>query len=108
MTEQMSYFETCEEYLFNRVYPLLSSPWKPYILVRIGTEQIRFGALMRAIPAVSRVTLTKYLNEMERDGFLLRTKYPDPPLRTEYSLSPLGLDILPQIASILEWGRQLN
>ena len=56
--------------------------------------------------AVSRVTLTKYLHELERDGFVQRIEYPAPPLRTEYSLTPMGLSLLPILQELAEWGEQ--
>ena len=56
--------------------------------------------------AVSRVPLTKYLHELERDGFVQRIEYPAPPLRTEYSLTPMGLSLLPILQELAEWGEQ--
>lgn len=52
------------------------------------------------------MTLTKYLHELERDGFVQRIEYPAPPLRTEYSLTPMGLSLLPILQELAEWGEQ--
>ncbi|MFR4144207.1 MAG: winged helix-turn-helix transcriptional regulator [[Clostridium] leptum] len=48
----------------------------------------------------------KYLHELERDGFVQRIEYPAPPLRTEYSLTPMGLSLLPILQELAEWGEQ--
>ena len=94
-----------DEFIGSRLYPLLSSPWKVYLLLCIGKGTLRFGDLKRAAPRISHVTLTKYLTELERDGLLVRVRFPDPPLRTEYFLAPLGLEVLPILTLLAEWGR---
>ncbi len=60
----------------NLIFPVLSTPWKIYLLITIGTGTVRFGVLRRSLPSISRVSVTKYLTELERDGFLFRMEYP--------------------------------
>ena len=54
----------------NLIFPVLSTPWKIYLLITIGTGTVRFGVLRRSLPSISRVSVTKYLTELERDGFI--------------------------------------
>mgnify|MGYP001032525226 CR=1 FL=1 len=89
---------------FNRTYELFSSRWKVYLLYAIGSEVYRMGELRRLFPMISRVTLTSYLQELEQDGFVERTAYPAPPLRTDYSLTPLGISALPYLTQLIQWG----
>ena len=91
---------------FNRTYELLSSRWKVYLVYAIGRDTYRTGQLRRMFPSVSRVTLTTYLQELERDGFVRHVSYPAPPLRVEYSLTPLGLGVWPILARMVEWGAE--
>ena len=88
----------------NLIFPVLSTPWKIYLLITIGTGTVRFGVLRRSLPSISRVSVTKYLTELERDGFLFRMEYPAPPLHTEYRLTPLGLRVLPILRELLSLG----
>lgn len=92
----------------NLIFPILSTPWKTYLLVTIGTETVRFGALRKSLPSISRVSVTKYLTELERDGFVYRIEYPAPPLRTEYQLTPLGLRILPVLQALILQGEKVE
>lgn len=45
-----------------------------------------------------------YTKELEEDGFLKRTKYPEIPPRVEYSITELGASIFPIIDAARKWG----
>ncbi|MFM4809389.1 winged helix-turn-helix transcriptional regulator [Aeromonas hydrophila] len=78
-----------------RVLRLLAGKWKPAILFHLRAQILRFGDLRRSLPEVSQKVLTAQLKELESDGVIIRTLYPDVPPRVEYSLSPLGVALLP-------------
>ncbi|HFK2926041.1 TPA: winged helix-turn-helix transcriptional regulator [Aeromonas hydrophila] len=78
-----------------RVLRLLAGKWKPAILFHLRAQILRFGDLRRSLPEVSQKVLTAQLKELENDGVIIRTLYPDVPPRVEYSLSPLGVALLP-------------
>ncbi|WP_346815101.1 winged helix-turn-helix transcriptional regulator [Aeromonas hydrophila] len=78
-----------------RVLRLLAGKWKPAILFHLRVQTLRFGDLRRSLPEVSQKVLTAQLKELESDGVVIRTLYPDVPPRVEYSLSPLGVALLP-------------
>ena len=44
--------------------------------------------------------LTNALREMEADGLVTRTVYPEVPPRVEYSLTPLGQSLAPVLAAL--------
>ena len=48
--------------------------------------------------------LTENLREMEEDGLIIRTVYPEVPPRVEYSLSGLGESMRPIIRTMEAWG----
>lgn len=64
----------------------------------------RFGELKKSIGSVSQKVLTAQLCDMEADGLLTRTVYPEVPPRVEYALTKLGKSLQPVLQSLQEWG----
>lgn len=80
--------------------------WKPIILYLIRKECNRFGLLQRAIPAISKQMLTQQLRELEDDGIIVRTIFPEIPPRVEYAISDYGHSLFPIIEAMSQWGRK--
>ncbi|MEL6203734.1 MAG: helix-turn-helix domain-containing protein [Pseudomonadota bacterium] len=85
---------------------VIGGKWKPVLLFCISNGIDRFGALQRAIPAVTKQMLTKQLRELEADGMITRTVFAEVPPRVEYALSDKGRSILPVIHAMRDWGAQ--
>jgi DNA-binding HxlR family transcriptional regulator len=66
----------------------------------------RFSELERAIPAVSQKMLIQQLRELERDGIVTRTIYPQVPPKVEYQLTEWGRALCPALDALLEWAAQ--
>ena len=64
----------------------------------------RFGELRRLIPGATQKMLTQQLKELERDGLLIRTVYPEVPPRVEYTLTDLGNSAFPILEMMHSWG----
>ena len=74
------------------------------ILSRNGT--IRFNELKRSINGVSQRMLTLTLRNLERDGLVTRTIYPEVPPRVEYGLTELGKTLTGPINSLWDWSAE--
>lgn len=74
------------------------------ILSRTGT--MRFNELKRAINGVSQRMLTLTLRNLERDGLVTRTIYPEIPPRVEYSLTELGRTLTKPINALWDWSAE--
>ena len=83
---------------------LIGGKWKPVILFCIAGGVDRFGAMQRAIPAVTKQMLTQQLRELEKDGLINRKVFAVVPPRVEYSLTERGRSILLVVRAMSEWG----
>ena len=83
---------------------LIGNKWKLLIIRNLLVGPQRFNELRRGIPGISQKVLTQNLRSMENDGILVRTVYPEVPVRVEYALSDLGNSMRPIIAAMEQWG----
>lgn len=44
------------------------------------------------------------LRELVEEGFIAKTVYPELPPRSEYSITPQGLSLMPIVDMMVEWG----
>ncbi|CAM4153403.1 regulatory protein [Bacillus manliponensis] len=98
---------TTKKYLneFDATIQLIQGKWKIMILYELYEDPMkRFGELQRYILNISHKTLTNQLRELERDGLIERTIYPEVPPRVEYSLTRKGLSLIPLLNMICDWG----
>jgi len=85
---------------------IIGKRWKPAILWKITEGIYRFGEMKRAIPPISEKMLTQHLRELEADGLITRTIYPEMPPRVEYALTKLGMSLKPILAQLYDWGEK--
>ena len=82
---------------------LISDKWKVLVLRDLMPGTKRFGELKKSIGNVSQKVLTAQLRQMEDNGLLIRTVYPEVPPRVEYRLTERGGSLLPHIFGLVEW-----
>ena len=85
---------------------LIGNKWKVLILRDLMPGTQRFGELQRSVGHVSQKVLTAQLREMEAQGLVLRTVYPEVPPRVEYSLTALGRSLKPILDVMGAWGEE--
>ena len=83
---------------------LIGSKWKLLILRNLLARPWRFNELQRSLEGISQKVLTDSLRDMEADGLITRTVYPEVPPRVEYALSPLGETMRPILMALQDWG----
>jgi DNA-binding HxlR family transcriptional regulator len=88
----------------ERAFRILDGRWKPLILFCLFDKgTMRFSELEKAIPAASQKMLAQHLRELERDGVLTRSIYPQVPPKVEYALTDWGRAMCPALDGLLEW-----
>jgi len=83
---------------------VIGGRWKVVILYQLFQGIKRFSELQRAIKGVTQKVLTQQLRELERDGIVGRTVYPQVPPKVEYQLTPLGRTLAPVVEAMCQWG----
>ena len=82
----------------------VGNKWALFVLHALGVDgKMRFSNLQNHINGISQRMLTKCLRELERDGLVARSVYPEVPPRVEYELTTLGRGLLVQVTPLWFW-----
>lgn len=85
---------------------MVGGKWKPVIIYVLSSGRMRFGKIAFQIPIISRKVLTQQLRELESDGIITRTVYPEIPPRVEYELTQKGKELMPVYNMLAEWSKK--
>ena len=90
---------------FAYAISLIEGKWKMHILFCLWKkETMRYGELRKALESVSHKMLSNQLKELESDGLITRTEYPQVPPKVEYSLTETGHSLMPVLDVLCNWG----
>jgi len=81
----------------------VTSKWGVLVLVALSERTLRWGELRRLVEGISEKMLASTLRTLEADGLVLREATPSIPPRVEYSLTPLGDELMQQMLPLVEW-----
>jgi len=90
---------------FQRALATLAGKWKGEILWQLAQHKRRFGELRKSIPGVTQHMLTTQLRDLEADGLITRTVYPEMPPRVEYEITPAAEALRPVFDELLKWSQ---
>ncbi|WP_051435917.1 helix-turn-helix domain-containing protein [Tenacibaculum sp. 47A_GOM-205m] len=85
---------------------LLSGKWTLMILFQINKNVMRYGELKRAIPGISEKMLIQELNMLVENKLVSKKVYPQIPPKVEYRLTKVGLQTLPIVDKLAEFGQE--
>lgn len=92
---------------FGYTLSMIGGKWRLVIMYwLIEYDVIRFNELQRLIGTITYKTLSSQLREMEADGLLIRTEYPQIPPKVEYRLSEKGRSLYPIMEAMCAWGQE--
>ncbi|GIF10145.1 transcriptional regulator [Actinoplanes teichomyceticus] len=85
----------------------IGSKWAVLVMGELGRHGARrFTQLRQQLGGISEKMLTQTLRTLERDGLILRTVYPEAPIRVEYEVTPLGQTLRGPLKALTEWSTQ--
>jgi len=87
---------------------LVGGKWKAFILYHLMDQPKRYNELRKEMPAITEMTLSLQLKQLEKDGLVQRKVYgKKPPVKVVYSLTGLGKTLVPLLEAITQWGNQV-
>ena len=87
----------------RNVVAQIGDKWSILILFALVDGPDRFNSLKSRIEGISQRMLTQTLRDLERDGFVLRTVYPQVPVKVEYELTDLGKGLSASVWGLVSW-----
>ena len=101
--DQASFSDTGYSYTLS----LIAGKYKPVILYCLMEyEPVRFNEMRRYLGRVADKTLSQNLKELERDGLITRTMYPEIPPKVEYTLTARGSSLVKILDQLCVWGME--
>lgn len=83
---------------------LVGGKYKALILWHLSEHKLRYSQLNKLIPGATAKMLTQQLREMEAQNLIHREVYPVVPPKVEYSLTDLGISLMPVLVAMRDWG----
>ena len=83
---------------------LVGGKWKLLIIRNLRIRPWRFNELQRDLDGISQKVLTDSLRQLIDDGLVYRHDYQQVPPKVDYSLTELGIKMLPIIDVLADFG----
>lgn len=102
-TSERRVFLNDENCPIRNVVAQIGDKWSVLILFALVDGEDRFNSLKKRIVGISQRMLTQTLRDLERDGFVSRTVYPEVPVRVEYTLTEMGRGLVKPLYQLVSW-----
>ncbi|AYY75007.1 helix-turn-helix transcriptional regulator [Citrobacter sp. TBCP-5362] len=91
----------------EHVLRMLEGRWKLIILFHLFDGKVqRYSDFEKLIPGISQKMLAQQLRQLEADGIVSRTVYPQVPPKVEYRLTEWGQELCPALDAMLKWAEK--
>lgn len=85
---------------------ILGGKWRLPILWKLHQNStMRYNELKRSLVGITNIMLTRSLQSLEENGLVNRVEFSQIPPRVEYSLTDSGLELVPALEVIYNWGQ---
>lgn len=90
---------------FHAATELIGKRWNGAIIYCLFHNLVRFSDMKAAIPGLSARMLSERLKELEANGIIKRTVFPETPVRVEYFLTEKGLALRGVMITLFNWAQ---
>lgn len=108
----MSGTHTCpctEKCPLQKAMRAIGGKWKLSILCSLSANgATRYNDIKRNMKDISNTMLAKSLKELEDDGLIKRTEYIEVPIRVEYEITDMTVELLPILFNLAKWASKLE
>lgn len=87
----------------REVLDRIGDKWTVLVISTLGSGPLRYSDLLASIPGISQRMLTVTVKELERDGLVTRTAYPEVPPRVVYEITDLGQSLREAVLALAGW-----
>lgn len=88
---------------YHHAVELIGRRWNGAILRELLLGSTHFVQIREAIPQLTDKMLANRLRQLEGEGLITRSVYPETPVRIEYQLTDKGGDLEAAVAALSQW-----
>jgi len=88
---------------FEAAFQILGKRWSGLIVRVLLDGPRRYRDIAQTIPQLSEKMLTERMRELEANGIVKRTVYPETPVRIVYELTTKGAALKPVMDEVQAW-----
>ncbi|MCB0101970.1 MAG: helix-turn-helix transcriptional regulator [Anaerolineales bacterium] len=85
---------------------IIADKWATLVLVSISRGINRHNRMLREIGGISKKMLAQTLRKLEQNGIINRRVYPVVPPMVEYTLTPIGKELMEPISMLGSWAER--
>jgi DNA-binding HxlR family transcriptional regulator len=85
---------------------IIADKWATLVLVSIARGINRHNRMLREIGGISKKMLAQTLRKLEQNGIVNRKVYPVVPPMVEYTLTPIGKELMQPISMLGTWAEK--
>lgn len=87
----------------REVLDRIGDKWSVLVIGTLQAGALRYSDLHAIVPGISQRMLTLTLQQLARDGLIIRTAYAEVPPRVEYELTVLGHSLMAAVLALSSW-----
>lgn len=87
----------------RNVVAQIGDKWSMLILFALVDGADRFNSIKKRVVGISQRMLTQTLRDLEREGYVSRTVYPEVPVKVEYELTEMGRALVKPLYQLVSW-----